>query len=1133
MKPCLLEFQAFGAYPDRQSIDFTALADNRLFLIHGATGAGKTTIFDAICYALYGEATARDRDGQSFLSHHAAPEIEPFVRLRFMLGNYEYEVERSVPFRKFNPAKKTFAKTETRRTILTDTTSGKTWTQNSANEELKRLLGMSAEQFRQVIVLPQGAFQTFLKASTAERRTILEGLFSTGLYARIEVMLAERLKMLDRQRHDLQTQIQHILGEQARSAEAIAGAITEAITETSAEASVEASVEAVFRADSSDAAGEHPFHHLAFHHLTFHNLDDFDTFTANLEYRSKRLQSLLPELRTAAEQAVKNRHTAEQHEKDVADYNDILHAQKQHQHLQPSVEAAQKEIAFAESAAWLAPTLDMLKSSEDQASKAQQRLQATQTALERAAASLQNARVASDDSVAHKPDAERLTEEMRALNDILPKLEQRTTLQMAKNLAAAATTQANEALLDAEKKLRACLADYDAAQAALPLLAEKAALLAAYTQDLERVTGIVRRREELENEREKWNTANAHEKIALVAESEAATRRAAQEAAFVATERRWRAQQAQRLAWDLQDDTPCPVCGSRSHPQPARELIEERLTEESLKKSNHALHLVTDRTYDDTKASMDEARSQHDTALAAFQTVKNEAAVIKERGKALSEELGSDAKASVDELQARITAAEARVREASTAATKRNALQKKIAELSVKKTERESTVQASKTALAGFQDAEREASLRLAAVEMPPALRLVAEEYGFRDEFVTISPDASTAPTSASAPLKNLTDRIQRCVQDIAAIEQAIQTSANALADAQNAHTSADTAQQAAHKEWQRLADTASTVRSRAETDAHSKGFDSLEAAQKAILSDSEREERTKRINGWQSRNLELNEQRKLLAARLQAATESVGSAMSVASTTSTASLAADLPMLRSKEQSAQQAVETCSLSLSRLDDVLRQSAERKHDAAGLMSAQTSLEAAYTLAHHLSTTASGTNTTVTSLKMKFQDYVLGALLEQVVEAANLRLGLISSGRYALERNTEHQGGNAAAMLNFLVVDYHTGRRRNASTLSGGETFFTSLALALGLADVVSLRSGGVRMDALFIDEGFGSLDAETLDVAVETLIQLQDGGRLVGVISHVDSLKERIGTRLEVVKTRKGSHINTWEGIAP
>jgi exonuclease SbcC len=162
--------------------------------------------------------------------------------------------------------------------------------------------------------------------------------------------------------------------------------------------------------------------------------------------------------------------------------------------------------------------------------------------------------------------------------------------------------------------------------------------------------------------------------------------------------------------------------------------------------------------------------------------------------------------------------------------------------------------------------------------------------------------------------------------------------------------------------------------------------------------------------------------------------------------------------------------------------------------------------------------------------MRLSAYVLAHRLAQVVDAANLRLATMSDQRYSLEHTGRRGAGESRGGLSLLVRDDWSGECRDPATLSGGETFVVSLALALGLADVITQEAGGADLDTLFVDEGFGSLDADTLDDVMDTLDSLRDGGRVVGVVSHVAELQTRIPTQLRVLKHRSGSRVEAQVG---
>ncbi|HEX6468449.1 MAG TPA: SMC family ATPase, partial [Streptosporangiaceae bacterium] len=201
--------------------------------------------------------------------------------------------------------------------------------------------------------------------------------------------------------------------------------------------------------------------------------------------------------------------------------------------------------------------------------------------------------------------------------------------------------------------------------------------------------------------------------------------------------------------------------------------------------------------------------------------------------------------------------------------------------------------------------------------------------------------------------------------------------------------------------------------------------------------------------------------------------------------------------------------------------------AELRAELAARVSAWRPAADRHAVAARLAGLASG-QPGVNRLSMRLSAYVLAARLEQVVAAANERLARMSAGRYALVHTIDKAAGDrrgGSGGLGLRVVDSWTGQERDPTTLSGGESFITSLSLALGLADVVTVEAGGAEIGTLFVDEGFGSLDDETLDEVMDVLDGLRDGGRAVGIVSHVAELRARIPAQLHVRKTRTGSHL--------
>ena len=225
---------------------------------------------------------------------------------------------------------------------------------------------------------------------------------------------------------------------------------------------------------------------------------------------------------------------------------------------------------------------------------------------------------------------------------------------------------------------------------------------------------------------------------------------------------------------------------------------------------------------------------------------------------------------------------------------------------------------------------------------------------------------------------------------------------------------------------------------------------------------------------------------------------------------------AAVLADARERWSSTVDAAAHAAQTLGRLRDLLERATQAHAEISGLADDH---ETIARLANTVAGKAPNTH------RMTLESFVLAAELEEIVEAANLRLDDMSSGRYRLQHTDARAARGAASGLGLQIMDAHTGQARPAQSLSGGETFLASLALALGLAEVVTARAGGVKLDTLFIDEGFGSLDDDTLDLAMRTLDELRQGGRTVGLISHVAAMKEQLPAQLVVEATAQGPSV--------
>jgi len=296
-------------------------------------------------------------------------------------------------------------------------------------------------------------------------------------------------------------------------------------------------------------------------------------------------------------------------------------------------------------------------------------------------------------------------------------------------------------------------------------------------------------------------------------------------------------------------------------------------------------------------------------------------------------------------------------------------------------------------------------------------------------------------------------------------------------------------------------------ARDRAEAEGQARGFGSLEEASSAALTSQEQADLAVEVRSW-------DETQAALAAAA-AAPELVGVDPAHARETAARALTSSAALTRAREaeQEVRGAHEAAKVRARRLS-------QRHDEVCAAEAAYDRLVEQTDPVIHLAGLANGTEG---HRRVALTTYVLRYWFGQVVAAANVRLSAMSSGRYELRRTDEGKGRSDRSGLTLAVIDRHTGEERSPASLSGGETFYTSLALALGLADVVTAQAGGVDTDTLFIDEGFGSLDPGTLDQVMSVIDDLRDRGRVIGIVSHVADLRERVPERLEVRRLPDGS----------
>ncbi|MCT1476610.1 SMC family ATPase [Microbacterium sp. p3-SID336] len=1005
-----LEVEGFGPFRARQTVDFDAFADDGIFLIAGRTGAGKSSILDAVCFGLYGGVPRYDGGEKRLRSDHCEPDDLSEVVVEFSTPAGRFRVTRSPEY--LRPAKRGGGLTKQAAAVSLEEWTEDGWIGRAARavdvaHELDEILQLSREQFLQVILLAQNRFSEFLLAGSRDRQALLRRLFGTERFEDVQARFDERKRTAEQ---ELGTRLAGVNarldeaerlvseaglgGDESRDRDAVrdGGTAQDGGLLRDGEALRGGGAAGTGRgaAGGTRSAAE--------------RLDALGTALARADYRAERRASERADAEarsTAADAALA---TVREEKRDQTERDRARLALAQLDAEEPEIAQARVELANARAAEVLRPTIVA-------ATRAQAALAQARGDEEQAEAGWRRRGI----DVADLEDwiAARVREtggwERAAV------LEQQAPARTAERQAA------ERAVTEAEARAEAGATERDGLPAQIAAITEEgeaARRLAARIPDLRAALDAADRRLEAAREVERLEAECAAADAVLTA---ATTTHAEAQTRLARLRQRRMDGMAGELAATLVDGEACAVCGSREHPAPA---------------------VHTDPVSADDIA---EAEAERDAAARAEQ----------------------EASAACTELQlarAAVTA-QADGRDTAGAEVERAAAESEHAQ-AVAAREHVARLDALRAELA-----ERADRLEVERAEDAAALAAAREQLAL---VVQRHQDAEAAIAEARGEFDTVAERVEDLSARVA--------DARRLAEASSERTRRE-----------RAAAEAAAEREAALT---ASPFADAETAERALRSASAQEELEARI----SRHAVQREKERAVLWDLELRT-----------------LPEEPIDVEPFERASAEARAAWSLAM---DEATRAAGDAArlaglHESAAAEHARTAEDAeAFAVLQNLADTIAGRG--ANTRKMTLETFVLAAELEEIVEAANRRLHDMSEGRYRLQHSDALAARGAASGLGIVVADAFTGQTRPPQSLSGGETFLTSLALALGLAEVVTARAGGIRLDTLFIDEGFGSLDGDTLDVAMRTLDELRQGGRTVGVISHVEAMQEQIPAQLTV-----------------
>ena len=1020
MKPISLTIEAFGPYRDSVTLDFSALQDHSMFLVSGPTGAGKTSILDAMVYALYGEPSGEVRKTDAIRSDFAEPERMTRVDFSFAIGEVQYRVER-LPKQLVAKKRGTGMREQNASATVYEMKDGE-WkviatSAAAIRDTVQRIIGFRKDQFLQVVLLPQGEFRKLLVASTSEREELLHTLFRTELYrklqealkaayddakAGIEANLTKQAALIQSISHDGDTPVltaQHVrelLANREPYRDGLVVKRDEAVTEVE-QFNVLRKEWAVYnQAQESLVEATSKLDLVKVRESEREKLSEKVQFLTSLtptyelykQFSDK--QCVLKTLETALSDAKKGVEIASQQESKCTEAHEVLVSQGE------TIQAKRT-------------TLAQLR---------QQSEKFDELAL--------------------------LTQELTTLKNKLETLDREKSdaeLQAQHKLVAGLEVE----LVDARKQFQA----NSKALESIPRIQEQLSQLQRYS-------------ELLAEKQKAQNDIDAKDRsLAAIDESVKDSKVQLERLEHLMAEGR-----AFELVHLVIDNEPCPVCGSTEHPQlaskpelyPTKEEIEAACAVRDGALQKQASEIGQKETLVIRLHELNEAVKDQVTKFTSL---------IDGFSEDIFDSIQQDLLSQMEQLTSLRSDTEQLSKTIGTNEDELSSAKEKLAKLET----------GHKGLLESLHDLELQISSVQAKLDALSKILPTTNLDAWHKQIESLETDINAYDEQMEVCKTNLEaarEQLNAKRGRLETLSVQVQEETNNLDVIYKKYTKSLQSTSLCEDDFiEVLGDYKALDTFRSELHALDEAFNTAQAVYDAALKVA-----------------------KSIAEPSATVSDEVYDAAVERRDTLIGNLAA-----WDKETKY---IETTLASLEELDVAMGEARNGVEFLSRLNDLANGGEQGFK-------------------NVTFERYVLGAILDEVVYAANLRLQKMSRSRYSLERSDYTGGGRGKQGLDLAVMDAFTGQSRPANTLSGGETFLASMALALGLADVIQSYAGGIHMDTMFIDEGFGTLDPDTLDLAMETLVQLQSSGRLIGMISHVPELKTRIPAHLEVTRGDDGS----------
>lgn len=1021
MRPINLKMTAFGPYKNTESIDFNELQGNQLFVISGSTGAGKTTIFDGICFALYGSASGSDRSESRIMrSDFAEDDVHTSVELEFEIHNRTYRILRQMGHVKIGNKGATGEKYEffekrvdrevpcVERQIVTE-----------INPKIEEIIGLTQNQFSQIVMLPQGEFRKLLTSETENKEEILRKIFKTEPYK----MICERLKKK-------KAQVEDELKIEQRNTNSYVQSIDSTLPKR----------ESVI------------FNVLAQDHYNIHQV------ISGLEEEASYYEEKIRQDQTKYEDAYQKHtsksgefHSANSLNERFAEWETKEQKLKALTEQLPLFVDKETQLEKAERASVIEGIELQYRELQKEVLEKHELWNGAIYKEDKAKEKLEQVNLQFIEEETKQEVREKLSEALIRLNDFLPIVKDMTSkeseIKVLENQVTKLTADMkaieqqaiaeNESVTALKQKMDTLdnqLVSFDDNLQELNSLNEQYRVLKEFLTIQQSIQ--VQKAETLEKEQQ-FNAVNTE---------------------YITLENEWFDNQARVLAAHLHDGDACPVCGSVEHPNKNEQDQTLSPSKEQLEQAKSTLNRV-DNDYRNALANQNALMVQIESKREEVESYGIELEQAREVYKTLEE---SRIKLDAEVIQMR--------KDKDTLRKLKQQEQEQtlvIKELDVKKAEIATTYQ---EALSTYEKGRAVYEDKLQSI--PKEVRILSQ----LEQQIRETDETKTKMEIAWADVqKGLQDAREQHSSSVLTVSH----TENAVHEIKAKQDKADSTFRMALK---------------------SSAFETEDAYQQAKLSESVRTSLKEQITSFKQARHTLNEQVAELTAILANKT-----------TVNLINLQDELDTLKLVYEKALQEVNQSKDNKKAASNFIE-----KIKVSNEKTIKKELE--FNRITDLYDVIRGQN----GLKISFERYLQIEYLEQIIVSANERLKNLSNGQFHLTRSERQESRGKQSGLGLDVYDAYTGQTRDVKTLSGGEKFNASLCLALGMADVIQSFQGNVSIDTMFIDEGFGSLDEESLNKSIDTLIDLQKSGRMIGVISHVQELKTAIPAILEVEKSKEG-----------